>query len=253
MKVASSPPPSPQLAVQVTCSGSCINGIDGYYLASELDEYGTTVFTHDPYSTLGDTWRIINTECGWNVEVKLPDQEEWRTYATTQCSECNGSCRTLDALTTDETSVPGVSLALGEYEGGTFTPLVQPPPPPPPPQLAVQVSVSGFSLAGVDGTYLADELDDGTLYFTKNGTPNWRIMNSGNCGWTMEDDFAGYWVSRAVTYKDYYKEDCDECTGSCLTDEALTTDEVYYVDDGEPWSGVTLVRGTYDGENFVAA
>jgi hypothetical protein len=43
---------------------------------------------------------------------------------------------------------------------------------------------------------------------------------------------------------------------SCLTDEALTTDEVYNVENGEPWSDraeVALVRGYYDGETFVAA
>ena len=42
-------------------------------------------------------------------------------------------------------------------------------------------------------------------------------------------------------------------TAAYSTDEALTTDEVYYVDDGEPWSDVALVRGYYDGETFVAA
>ncbi len=39
--------------------------------------------------------------------------------ATTQCSECTGSCRTEEALT-GETDVEGVSLALGYYDGETF-------------------------------------------------------------------------------------------------------------------------------------
>jgi len=33
--------------------------------------------------------------------------------------ECTGSCRTEDALTTDE-EVPGYSLALGYYDGENF-------------------------------------------------------------------------------------------------------------------------------------
>jgi len=82
-------------------------------------------------------------------------------------------------------------------------------------------------------------------------------MNSGSCGWTIEADFEGEgWNYIGVTYKDYYKEDFDECTGPCLTDEALTTDELYNVENGEPWSDraeVALVRGYYDGETFVAA
>ena len=234
----------------MSCSAdACPAGIDGYYLASELDEYGTTVFTHDPYSTLGDTWRIINTECGWNVEVKMPDQEDWSPYATTQCSECTDSCRTLDALTTDETSVSGVSLALGNYEGGTFTPLVQEPPPPPPPQLAVIVSVFGFGILGMDGVYLASELDEdeeGTPVFAKDevtilGT-TWRIRNT-ECGWKIEEDDGG-WKPRAITYNGYYKENCGACTGSCKTIDALTTSEVYgdngETDASEPLSGVSL-------------
>ena len=90
--------------------------------------------------------------------------------------------------------------------------------------------------------------------FTKGGDPEWRIVNSGVCGWTVEANFEnGGWQSIGVTHKGYYKEDCTECTGPCLTDEALTTDEVYHVENGEPWSEVALVRGTYDGETFVAA
>ena len=138
--------------------------------------------------------------------------------------------------------------------------MVQPPPPPPPPQqLAVQVSVSGFGpFIGIDGFYLAGELDeDGKpQIFTKGGDvfPKWRIVNSGICGWTLEVDFEGEgWQSIGVTYKDWYKEDCKACTGPCLTDEALTTDEVYYVDDGAPLSGVSLALGSFDGETFVAA
>ena len=65
------------------------------------------------------------------------------------------------------------------------------------------------------------------------------------------------WASRAITYPDYYKEECNACTGSCLTVDALTTDEVYddngVSDAEEPLSNVVLVRGTYDGETFVAA
>ena len=84
--------------------------------------------------------------------------------------------------------------------------------------------------------------------------PQWRIRNSGVCGWTVEADFEGYgYQSFIVTHQGYYKEDCDECTGPCLTEEALTTDEVYYVDDGEPFSGVSLVLGSLDGDTFVAA
>ena len=109
----------------------------------------------------------------------------------------------------------------------------------------------------MDGVYLAGELDDGTLYFTKNGDGdlvlNWRIMNSGTCGWTLEAEFNGYWESHAITHKGYYKEDCSECTGPCLTEDALTTDEVYYADDGEPFPGVSLTLGHYDGGTFVAA
>ena len=74
---------------------------------------------------------------------------------------------------------------------------------------------------------------------------------------TPPHDYEGEgWQSIGVTYKDWYKEDCTACTGPCRTIDALTTDEVYNVDDGEPWSDVAdvaLVRGTYDGETFVAA
>ena len=80
------------------------------------------------------------------------------------------------------------------------------------------------------------------------------------CGWLVEADFEGLgWRSIGVTYKDWYKDyvqglGCDECTGSCLTDEALTTDEVYDFDNGNLLPGeVSLVLGYYDGENFVAA
>jgi len=108
---------------------------------------------------------------------------------------------------------------------------------------------------------MAGELDeDGKPHiFTKGGDvfPKWRIVNSGICGWTVEADYEGEgWQSIGVTYKDWYKEDCTACTGPCRTIDALTTDEVYNVDDGEPWSDVAdvaLVRGTYDGETFVAA
>ena len=83
-------------------------------------------------------------------------------------------------------------------------------------------------------------------------------MNSGVCGWTVEANFEnGGWQSIGVTHKGYYKEDCDECTGSCLTDEALTTDEVYDVDNGNLLPGeVSLALGYYDGDyfdDFVAA
>jgi len=178
---------------------------------------------------------------------------DWASRATTQCPECADSCSTVEALTT-ETNEPGVSLALGLYDGETFTPSV------PPPQLAVQVSCR-LCLNGQAGFYLAGELDeDGNpQIFTKGGDvfPKWRIVNSGSCGWTIEADFEGEgWNYIGVTYKDYYKEDCDECKGPCLTDEALTTDELYNVENGEPWSDraeVALVRGYYDGETFVAA
>jgi hypothetical protein len=107
------------------------------------------------------------------------------------------------------------------------------------------------------GTYLAgDELDElhGTPLFTKNGDPKWRIRNTG-CGWKVEEEFPFDWSPRAITYKDYYKEECWACTGSCLTVDALTTDEVYYDDgvaDGNLWPEVSLALGSYDGE-FVAA
>ena len=64
------------------------------------------------------------------------------------------------------------------------------------------------------------------------------------------------WCPRAITYKDYYKEMCNACTGSCLTVGALTTDEVYYdngVTDGNLWPEVSLALGHYDGGTFVAA
>ena len=116
-----------QLAVQVSCIGTlCIDGMAGYYLAGELDEYGTHLFTKDEVSTLDTTWRIHNSGCGWKIEEGTVPEEgpvyDWTTRATTQCSEeseCTGSCRTEDALTTDE-DVPGYSLALGYYDGETF-------------------------------------------------------------------------------------------------------------------------------------
>ena len=49
---------------------------------------------------------------------------------------------------------------------------------------------------------------------------------------------------------------CDACTGSCLTEDALTTDEVYTDNgesDGGPLLGVSLALGSFDGETFVAA
>ena len=49
-----------------------------------------------------------------------------------------------------------------------------------------------------------------------------------------------------------YKDQCSECTGSCQTEEALTTDEMYD-SFGEPLEGVSLTLGHYDGETFVAA
>ena len=65
------------------------------------------------------------------------------------------------------------------------------------------------------------------------------------------------WCPRAITYKDYYKEMCNACTGSCLTVGALTTDEVYY-DNGlsdavEPLPEISLTLGHYDEGTFVAA
>ena len=90
-----------------------------------------------------------------------------------------------------------------------------------------------------------DELD--THLFTKDGTPNWRIRNSG-CGWKLEDDFDGnlprtVWTPRAMTFTG---DDCSACTGSCQKEEALTTDETGV-------SGCSLALGSYDGETFVAA
>ena len=66
------------------------------------------------------------SECGWKIEEDVQPGfgpvPGWTPRATTQCSEeseCTGSCRTEEALTTDE-DVPGYSLALGYYAGGTF-------------------------------------------------------------------------------------------------------------------------------------
>ena len=104
----------------------CLDDMTGYYLAGELDEYGTHVFAKAEVSTLGATWRIRNSECGWKIEEDVQPGfgpvPGWTPRATTQCSEeseCTGSCRTEDALTTDE-DVPGYSLALGYYDGETF-------------------------------------------------------------------------------------------------------------------------------------
>ena len=117
------------LAVQVSVSADAIfeiAGMAGVYLAGELDEYGTHVFAKDDVSTLGATWRIRNSECGWKIEEDVQPGfgpvPGWTPRATTQCSEeseCTGSCRTEDALT-GETDEPGVSLALGYYDGETF-------------------------------------------------------------------------------------------------------------------------------------
>ena len=135
--------------------------------------------------------------------------------------------------------------------------MVQEPPPPPPPQLAVIVSVFGFGILGMDGVYLAGELDEdeeGTPVFAKDevttlGT-TWRIRNT-KCGWKIEENvpLGGSgpcvgWCPRAITYNGYYQEKCSECTGSCKTIDALTTDEVYgdngETDASEPLSGVSL-------------
>ena len=45
-------------------------------------------------------------------------EDSW-TCVPQEESECTGSCRTEDALTTDE-DVPGYSLALGYYDGENF-------------------------------------------------------------------------------------------------------------------------------------
>ena len=77
-------------------------------LASELDEdeEGTPVFAKDEVTILGTTWRIRNTECGWKIEE---DDGGWKPRAITyngyykeDCGACTGSCKTIDALTTDE-------------------------------------------------------------------------------------------------------------------------------------------------------
>ena len=87
-----------QLAVKVTVSGFGIAGMDGIYLAGEVDEYGTHVFAKDEVSTLDTTWRIHNSGCGWKIEEGTVPEEgpvyDWTHRATTQCSECTGSCRT---------------------------------------------------------------------------------------------------------------------------------------------------------------
>ena len=114
------------LAVKVSCSADvCLAGIDGDYLAGELDEYGTHVFAKDEVSTLDTTWRIRNSQCGWKIEESSEGPvPPWIPRATTtftgDCEACTGSCQKEDALTTDETSVAGVSLALGYYDGETF-------------------------------------------------------------------------------------------------------------------------------------
>ena len=234
-------------------------------MAGELDEDGKPhIFTKG-----GDVfpkWRIVNSgNCGWTLEVYF-EGEGWQAIGVTykdyykeDCKACTGPCLTDEALTTDEVyhvddGAPlseGVSLALGNYEGGTFTPLVQPPPPPPPQQLAVQVSCSAtLCMAGIDGTYLAGELDEyGTHVFAKDEVTildtTWRIRNT-KCGWKIEESSEGPvppWIPRATTT---FTGDCEACTGSCQKEEALTTDETSE-------QGVSLVLGHYVGGTFVAA
>ena len=74
--------------------------------AGQVDEYGTHVFAKDEVTILGTTWRIRNTECGWKIEE---DDGGWKPRAITyngyykeNCGACTGSCKTIDALTTDE-------------------------------------------------------------------------------------------------------------------------------------------------------
>ena len=259
MKVISSPPPSPQLAVQVSCSDVCPFGMDdGVFLAGdELDVHGTHLFTKDGYPN----WRIRNDfGCGWKLEDDF--NGDWESRANTfkdhykeKCSECTGLCSTEGALMTDkvyydngetdvEDPMSGVSLALGYYDGETFTPFV----------LAVQVSVSAdaiFEIAGMAGVYLAGELDEyGTHVFAKDDVSTlgatWRIRNS-ECGWKIEEDVQpGFgpvpgWTPRATTQC----SEESECTGSCRTEEALTTDEDV--------PGYSLALGYYAGGTFVAA
>ena len=64
------------------------------------------MFAKDEVTILGTTWRIRNTECGWKIEE---DDGGWKPRAITyngyyqeNCGACTGSCRTVDALTTDE-------------------------------------------------------------------------------------------------------------------------------------------------------
>ena len=116
------------LAVQVSVSADAIfeiAGMDGVYLAGELDEYGTRVFAKDEVTTLDTTWRIHNSDCGWKIEESSEGpMPPWIPRATTtftgDCEACTGPCQKEEALTTDETSVSGVSLVLGHYVGGTF-------------------------------------------------------------------------------------------------------------------------------------
>ena len=62
----------------------------------------------------------------WTVEADY-EGEGWQSIGVTykdwykeDCKACTGPCQKEDALTTDETDVPGVSLVLGHYVGGTF-------------------------------------------------------------------------------------------------------------------------------------
>ena len=54
-------------------------------------------------------------------------------------------------------------------------------------------------------------------------------------------------------YSLWHKEDCSACTGSCRTEDALTTDTMYDESESGIMPGVSLALGYYDGETLVVA
>merc|ERR1712048_1021182 len=83
--------------------GKC-SDMAGYYAPVGKDGYGTRIFK----KVGNDSFQIVNTNCGWDVEILTPaetDEDEPRpkmlagTYSG-RCRACTGSCQTEEALDT---------------------------------------------------------------------------------------------------------------------------------------------------------
>jgi len=187
----------------------------GDYAAADVN--GKTI-----YKKVGDeSFQIVNTNCGWNIERVTPIMEEHRfalTYAG-QCSECKGACLTKEALNTEVTydgfGTKQESLSIRREKDHVFVDCKEG-------VCDCKASSRFGKCSDMAGDYAAADVNGKTIY-KKVGDESFQIVNT-NCGWNIERVTP---IMEEHRFALTYAGQCSECKGACLTKEALNTTVTY--------------------------